>query len=84
MSDKFERVQLNEEQEELVAGGKLVVVSGQYTGYYLYPKGNEENRYDFAKENLRSVKVEIDGHPDASDDELIQLLLGMGLIYPHQ
>ena len=83
MSDKFERVQLTEDQEELIAGGRIVYRATRDNGSYLWSKSNPDVKYAFDYQQLYVIQVTIDCEcAGKSDDYIISYLMSQNLIVP--
>ena len=83
MSENLERVQLDDEIVEAVAGGKVVYRANRNGGSYLWSKPNPDVKYAFDFDNLDAIVLYLHGDAVGQDDQItIDYLLSNGLVTP--
>ena len=85
MAENFERVQLTEEEGELITGGTLQYSYTDELGSFLYSDTNPDQKYSYSTTwiTLRNtLKANGLNSLNVSDEEKINCLLNAGLIKP--
>lgn len=83
MSEKYNRVQLDETLEELVAGGELTWANnGLKPGYRVWIEGDKEHQYAVIGEAVDAKAFAYFQNGDKDDAGKIQALLENGYITP--
>ena len=81
MSDNLERIPLEEDQEELISGGRLRYLSCVAKGYWGWSSENPDVRYQFKYENFAALRIIEKSNPKASDEQLLAMMKAEGLIF---
>lgn len=83
MSEKFERIQLNDEQVEHVAGG-VIMYKATTAGCYLYSIFDKETKFSFQFKDIDAIDAVClqFSNEGKSDAETIEYLMSQGLCQP--
>lgn len=82
MAQEFERIQLEDGQEELVTGGRLKYISDTQAGHFVYSRENPDVKYTFNFDDMIEIrKIELSEMYGQPDEKILATAEARNLIH---